>query len=644
IMDLQVGDVMNKKVSGGQRKRLNIGLELMREPKVLFVDEPTSGLSSFDSEKVMVLLRNQTLRGKLVFAIIHQPSSDIIKMFDRLWILDKGGYMIYDGDPVEALVYFKTETSQANAAESECPSCGNIETDSILHIVEVKVIDNDGKPGRERQVSPMEWYEKYRKKMMPSVIGQPEKVPVTKSNFRVPKKSVQLRTFIKRNITRKIADKQYMTINLLEAPLLALILGYISKYSEEGGYLFSDNINYPVFIFMSIIVAIFIGLTVSAEEIFRDRKILEREKFLDLSRLSYLFSKINFLFALSAIQTLSFVLVANAILEVKGMVFRHWIILFSTACFGNMLGLNISAGMRSAISIYILIPLLLVPQLLLGGAMIQFDDLHKAFSRKIYVPVIGDIMTTRWSYEAITVEQFKSNRYERNFFKYDMDISQYSWYTSFLIPRLRVKVQECMKAGKSPEYQEYIENNFIKINYHLKEFSQLTGIKPGDWISSVNYQKFNDIIGDYVLMYFDSLSTTFRAEEKKISFQLDSLKKAMETRIGEEQFVKLREENHNERLSEFVLNRRSTRKIYETNNRFIQKADPVLMKPGSRYGRAHFYAPYKQLGNLKIGTLVFNMIIIWLMIAAFMEKIRPGSPSDLTNNSTRLQVAGRMLI
>ena len=75
---------MNKKVSGGQRKRLNIGLELMREPVVLFIDEPTSGLSSFDSEKVMSLLRDQALSGKLVFAIIHQPSSDIIKMFDRL--------------------------------------------------------------------------------------------------------------------------------------------------------------------------------------------------------------------------------------------------------------------------------------------------------------------------------------------------------------------------------------------------------------------------------------------------------------------------------------------------------------------------------------------------------------------------------
>ncbi len=338
IKEMQVGDIMNKKVSGGQRKRLNIGLELMREPVVLFIDEPTSGLSSFDSMKVMALLRHQALSGKLVFANIHQPSSDILKMFDRLWILDKGGYMIYDGDPVEALVYFKTETSQANAAESECPNCGNIETDDILQIVEVKMIDNNGMPGKERQVSPKEWNEKYRKKMMPASSAPPEKSHVAPSNFKVPGRAEQIRTFIKRNITRKLADKQYMTINLAEAPLLAVILGYISKYSEDGRYLFSTNINYPVFLFMSIIVALFIGLTVSAEEIYRDRKILEREKFLDLSRLSYLVSKINFLFAISAIQTLSFVIVASLILEIRGMLLQQWLILFSVACFGNVLG------------------------------------------------------------------------------------------------------------------------------------------------------------------------------------------------------------------------------------------------------------------------------------------------------------------
>jgi ABC transport system ATP-binding/permease protein len=614
IKDLQVGDMMNKKVSGGQRKRLNIGLELMREPVVLFIDEPTSGLSSFDSEKVMSLLRNQALHGKLVFAIIHQPSSDIIKMFDRLWLLDKGGYMIYDGDPVEALVYFKTETSQANAAESECPNCGNVETDNILHIVEVKVIDNSGHPGKERQVSPKEWNEKYKKKMMPVLGYKPLKTVIPPSNFRVPQKADQIRTFIKRNLTRKMADQQYMTINLLEAPLLAFILGYISKFSENGVYSFANNKNYPVFIFMAVIVALFIGLTVSAEEIFRDRKILEREKFLDLSRLSYLISKINFLFALSAIQSLTFVIVANSILEVRGMLFQQWIILFSTACFGNMLGLNISAGMRTAVSIYILIPLILVPQLLLGGAMIKFDDLHKSISKKIYVPVVGDIMVTRWAYEALVVEQFKSNKFEKPFFKYDMEISQNDWIASFLLPTLKVSLTECLSAGKDPEYQESSEENFNKINYHINDLSYLTGIKPGKWIKNLNYQEFNEYVADQAKIYMDSLRGSFRDKSRSVSYLRDSVYKKITAGMGEDAFIKLREKDYNENLADFVLNRLTTNKIYDAGDKFIQKADPVFMRPGSKFGRAHFFAPYKQIGNLKFGTLIFNIMVIWIMI------------------------------
>ncbi len=486
IANLQVGDPLNKMVSGGQRKRLNIGLELMREPPVLFVDEPTSGLSSFDSEMVMSLLKNQALAGKLVFANIHQPSSDILKMFDRLWILDKGGYMIYDGDPVEALVYFKTETSQANAAESECPNCGNIETDNILHIVEVKVIDNAGFAGKERQISPKEWYEKYKKKMMPAIEGRPEKTVLPPSNFRVPEKIAQIRTFIKRNVTRKLADRQYMIINLLEVPALAFILGYISKYSSDDVYYFGANKNYPVFLFMAIIVVLFFGLTVSAEEIFRDRKVLEREKFLNISWSSYLLSKISFLFVLSAIQSLSFVLVANTLLEVKNMLFSQWLILFSTACFGNMLGLNISAGLRTAVSIYILIPLLLVPMLLLGGAMIKFDDLHKSISKKIYVPVIGDAMVTRWAYEAMMVEQFKNNKFEKPFFNDEMAISQNDWYVTYLLPELKVKIDQCEKIQKDPEYQEFFKISLKKIKFHIKDLSSETGMAPGTWVNYLN--------------------------------------------------------------------------------------------------------------------------------------------------------------
>ncbi len=614
IKDLQVGDMLNKKVSGGQRKRLNIGLELMREPIVLFIDEPTSGLSSFDSEKVMSLLRNQALLGKLVFAIIHQPSSDIIKMFDRLWLLDKGGYMIYDGDPVEALVYFKTETSQANAGESECPNCGNVETDNILHIIEVKVIDNSGYPGKERQISPKEWYEKYKKKMMPVLGDKPAKTIIPPSNFRVPEKIDQIRTFIRRNLTRKLADRQYMTINLLEAPLLAFVLGYISKFSENGVYSFANNKNYPVFLFMAVIVALFIGLTVSAEEIFRDRKILEREKFLNLSRLSYLLSKINFLFALSAIQSLSFVLIANLILDVHGMLFQQWVLLFSTACFGNMLGLNISAGMRTAVSIYILIPLILVPQLLLGGVMIKFDDLHKSLSDKIYVPVIGDIMVTRWAYEAISVEQFRSNKFEKPFFKYDMDISQDDWYASFLIPTLKAKTDVCLTAGKSQEYHDDTESNLQKIAFHVNDLSTITGINPGNWVNKLNYKDFNESVAIDTKSYLDSLKTNFRLKSRLISYSRDSLIKQISDRMGANKFIKLREENYNENLANFLLNRLTVSKIYDTGKQLIQKADPVFMRPGSKFGRAHYYAPYKQIGKWKIDTMYFNLVAIWLMI------------------------------
>ncbi len=190
-----------------------------------------------------------------------------------------------------------------------------------------------------------------------------------------------------------------MVINLLEAPLLAFILAFIVRYYNSddtilSGYVFSKNPNLPAYLFMSIIVALFMGLTVSAEEIIRDRKILKREAFLHLSRSSYIFSKISILVFLSAIQTLTFVLVGNYILEIKGMFLHHWFIFFTTACFANLLGLNISSGFDSAVTIYILIPLLLIPHLILSGVVVKFDKLNPVVGNTETVPVAGDLMAS----------------------------------------------------------------------------------------------------------------------------------------------------------------------------------------------------------------------------------------------------------
>ena len=127
--------------------------------------------------------------------------------------------------------------------------------------------------------------------------------------------------------------------------------------------MFGENENIPAYMFMSVVVALFIGLTVSAEEIIRDKKIRKREAFLNLSKGSYLWSKISIMFLLSAFQTLTFVLVGNKILGIEGMYSDYWFVLFSISCFANILGLNISSAFNSAVTIYILIPFLIIPQL-----------------------------------------------------------------------------------------------------------------------------------------------------------------------------------------------------------------------------------------------------------------------------------------
>src|SRR5690606_14297295 len=105
----------------------------------------------------------------------------------------------------------------------------------------------------------------------------------------------QFKVFSKRDVLAKLANKQYLYINLFEAPVLAFFIAYMVKYYNvldgRSEYSFYNNANIPVYFFMSVVVALFFGLTMSAEEIFRDRKILKRERFLHLSRSSYLVSK-----------------------------------------------------------------------------------------------------------------------------------------------------------------------------------------------------------------------------------------------------------------------------------------------------------------------------------------------------------------
>jgi ABC-type multidrug transport system ATPase subunit len=634
IKDLKVGSPLQKVISGGQRKRLNIALELIREPHVLFIDEPTSGLSSLDAENVMNLVKEQADNGKLVIVNIHQPSSYLYKMFDKVLILDKGGYQIFYGNPMEAIVYFKRMTNHANPNEDQCEACGNVNTDQLLQIIDAKVVDEHGKLTNNRKVSPEEWSKLFEKNIKIDHELTKSEISIPESRFKIPGIIKQTILYFRRDLVSKLANIQYIIISLLEAPLLALILGYFTKYIDvypgsTGRYVFFMNENIPAYLFMCVIVSLFLGLICSSEEIIKDRRILKRESFLNLSRFSYLNSKIAVLFILAAIQTISFAVVGNLILEIKGMTLSYWLILFSTSCFAILLGLNISSAFNRVITVYILIPFLLIPQLLLSGVIVKFDRLHKSFTNFDNVPVIGDMMTSRWSYEALAVHQFKDNEFKKLTFYYDMGKSQNTWYKDFLIPALYMHTLNCRKAIGVEKLRDDFRESLYKLFVYTRFLSDISGINNEHIINSLNEATFDTTIADQTVSWLEELKTYFMWEAVKYDEKSNSVITELDSLYGKGYIAGLKDKYHNENLESFVLNRNDMHHILETDKRIIQKSDLAYRIPLTKNGRAHFYAPVKRLGSWNIDTYWFNLFAIWLFtlllyITLYYDSLRKG--------------------
>lgn len=632
--DLKVGSVIDKIISGGQRKRLNIALELIREPAVLFVDEPTSGLSSRDSENIMDLLKELTLRGKLIFVVIHQPSSDIFKMLDKLFILDQGGYPIYYGNPVESIIYFKRLVNQVNLTESECPHCGNVNPEQIFNIIEAKVVDEYGNETPHRKIAPKEWNNFFNVIIGNHLTRELNQTDTPPKAFILPGFLTQLGLFFKRDVLSKIANRQYMLINFLEAPVLALVLSFFIKYypSDSSGtseYTFNGNLNFPQFLFISVVVSLFLGLTVSAEEIIKDQKILKREKYLRLSKPAYLFSKIGLMFLISLVQSFTFVAIGTSILDVKGMLLPFWLVLFSTSCFANVLGLNISASFNSAKVIYILIPILIIPQLLFSGVIVRFDRLLPALANQRSVPWIGNIMASRWAYEALAVHQFRYNEYQKLFFDFDSRRKYYNWKKDYWIKDLKARINESRKLIGKPDGQEQLA---YQCNVLRNEFKKELKRVPGLEISGLDLISPESISADVL----DELSTTLGILDQYYVQNYNQVNREREERIASitsttekrEAYLRLIADYHNESLEDIVTNKNDLKKIVEYKGELVQKYNQIYLTPTDcGFLGSHFYAPSKPIFGKQMTTLSANVLVLWIMsvilaVVLFMDGFR----------------------
>jgi ABC-type multidrug transport system ATPase subunit len=453
--DAVVGTAVKKTLSGGERKRLNIGLDMIGSADIYLFDEPTSGLSSKDSEHVIEIIRSMA-HNKIIIVTIHQPSSKLFQMFHKAILLDKGGRLVFFGTPTEMLRYFAEaeHQHQFGADLGACAACGTTRPEFIFDVLETPLRDlsgdiiyeenNRGQLVPARRYAPEFWRDKYEAFRLiqdvkqvslrkEPVVPLPSAPPQRKKRvpFRWHDEWTQLRTLLKRAFISKLRNRGNLVITIGVAPVLAFLIASLLRYSDSGTYDFASAYHIPTFLFLTLIVAMFLGLTNSADDIIRDRVVLQRERNLNVRLPYYIFAKTTSLGVFALLQCVLFVLIGNYILEIRGMFWIYLGIVFITAMGGVALGLVVSSLVSDPKTAANIVPLVLIPQIIMGGALIKYEDMNRnlalvyTFTRwfsehpnkeqnkkmdsKLQVPFICQFIAMRWSYEEMIVAQAKLN-------------------------------------------------------------------------------------------------------------------------------------------------------------------------------------------------------------------------------------------
>jgi ABC-type multidrug transport system ATPase subunit len=433
LRNQRVGDEQAKLLSGGERKRLNIALELLFEPAVLVCDEPTSGLSSTDSETIMHLLAQLTAQGKIVIVTIHQPSARVFNGFSRVLLMDQGGKMAFYGSPDEAFAYFDAEIAQLtvrrNAIE-EKHKAG--QPDFLYEVINYPEYNLNGEEtyiqmhqglAPKRRFPPNYWRDKYRTRKLFELI-QSSETPTRNPSSRPARRRTDidfaahlrmLYTLVQRTFLLKQRNRTNMLLTFAQAPALALLIAFILRLAPTiGPYTYHDNVNFGIYLFISVIVFVFLGLSNSIEDILGDRRIILREQMLNLRTGYLLAAKLFNLAVFGAIQVGLFLLVSGFLLQIPRGYFPGFLYLFASAAIGFSIGLLASCFISSSRAIVNLLPLILIPQIIFGGAVIQFERMNKQLTliRTDPVPEVVQFIPSRWLFEGMATAYSKWNPYD----------------------------------------------------------------------------------------------------------------------------------------------------------------------------------------------------------------------------------------
>ncbi len=397
-------------LSGGELKRLSIANALVTNPDILLLDEPLSGLSSADALEMTKLLRMLTDSSRVIFCSLHQPDYNVFLAFDKILFIDEDGYCIFYGKPAECFEYFRNQTD--NISISTVPEVCK-DPSVIFKLVEIKNYSDN--QHSQRKFSPAEWYHKFQNNNK----SDNNNLFKTIKTFYEQNFLGTLKNFVK--LYFKSDFKNYKRSFALFFTFMFCGILFSGLLSSPKKFYYNDN--FPVWIFVMQLTAVFIGMMISVHEgfyIYEYRRFLSRIfKFHNAEAITLLIKYFLISFILSLVLVFPGIVIMNCDFYGMKLFFWIWILMF----WGTLAGILISKLSKNLVVAFVLIPVVILPQIILSGALVRYDKLNLFSSgNSPNVPYIADFIPLRWSLEAVTADFYMNNPYGKIVIPYESQI------------------------------------------------------------------------------------------------------------------------------------------------------------------------------------------------------------------------------
>lgn len=438
VAHLEIGRPEKKILSGGQRKRVNIAMELVTDPVIMFLDEPTSGLAADDTAALVQLLADLAKQtGKTIIATIHQPAKREFEKFNLALILGPGGLLTFFGSPAEGYQFFGSWLErQGRPARIDNPR----DMFDVLNQRErssfeaMRARDPNSPRYLARAQAAREWNTEYLSPHNPifqRMFSGKRSVGTGSTQDQVaqarPKTSGQFWLLLSRYFKVKVRDAGGTAIMLLQAPiigvLLALVfggqkdaipfwcLGALQDLATRSGSVgegtnevlrnMTRTPDHAAAIFFLIVAAVWFGTSNAAREIVSERAIYLRERMVNLKLFNYVFAKFLLLSFFCVIQCTVLLAIVFFALGFHGgpQAFAVSLAtLIMTAVNSVALGLLLSTLVASSEAAMALTPIALIPQVVLGGLMVPMTT-----NPLLEWPMMA--MPARWGFQGVVAQE-----------------------------------------------------------------------------------------------------------------------------------------------------------------------------------------------------------------------------------------------